>query len=204
MPARTFCLPWETLSFRYSHASFVCSIICSPGHEFLGYKTQDWEEWKKSCEPLDCVHCSKAWEYFSARQSRNRQLSFLRCASESNCFLLDLGGGTHATAILLAKWATKSSKQFDRMMEWASKRLNMWLLYSCGSCFAAVRERKMLSWDALASHRLPWQGVLVGKASTRVLRATLMPNIGMGVVHVRPNVRYRLAWPMLHVMIHYY
>lgn len=143
MPARTFCLPWETLSFQYSHASFVCSIICSPGHEFLGYKTQDWEEWKKSCEPLDCVHCFKAWEYFSARQSRNRQLSFLRCASESNCFLLDLGGGTHATAILLAKWATKSSKQFDRMMEWAA---SVWicdsytlvvlvsLLYSKGRC----------------------------------------------------------------------
>lgn len=27
-------VPWETLSFQRSHASFSCLTICSPGHEF--------------------------------------------------------------------------------------------------------------------------------------------------------------------------
>lgn len=197
MPARTFCLPWETLSFQYSHASFVCSIICSPGHEFLGCKTQDWEEWKKSCEPLDCVHCFKAWEYFSARQSRNRQLSFLRCASESNCFLLDLTG---APMLRQYCWPSGRPSHQSNLIGWWNEPASVWICDSSTLsvlvCFAAVLKRKMLSWDALASHHLPWQGVLrncylAGKASTRVLRATLMPNIRMGVVHV---LTYDIVW----------
>lgn len=124
MPARTFCLPWETLSFQYSHASFVCSIICSPGHEFSGYKTQDWEEWKKSCEPLDCVHCFKAWEYFSARQSRNRQLSFLRCASESNCFLLDPGGVPMQRQYC---WPSGRPSHQSNLIGWWNEPASVWI-----------------------------------------------------------------------------